>query len=613
MKQKKLYALILLLLCLQTLSAQEMLVTDFKMSQGDITASTSPRLDTNGDACALLVVHCSDEITGVEGNYVGDVVNKGFEKRIYMSPGSKQIKILFKNHLPLVLLFVDYNINSLESKYTYVLTLVENTSGPTTYTGNQYLVMNIFPKQASAYIDGNPEKISDEGALLKYLPYGDHTYRVDAPGYKGQSGDFTIVKDRKTAIDVKLQSVMATLSVTCPTPQSHLFINNSERGTDSWKGQMIAGSYMLEARKEGYRSQSKSVTLSESEQREVEIPALQAIVGSINVGYSPANAEVYIDGTKVGTSPDIFRDIMVGSHHVEIRKSGYESAQLNVMVKENAVSDVNGSLKQRVVASPSSSSSSSSSNSGGYSSLSSSSGSSSILPFTVNGVTFKMVKVDGGTFTMGATNEQASDAFDNEKPAHSVTLSSYYIGQTEVTQALWTAVMKTNPSFNKGENKPVDNVSYHDCQIFIIKLNNITNLHFSLPTEEQWEYAARGGNKSHGYVYSGGNNISEVAWINNDGEDSINIGSHVVASFRPNELGIYDMSGNISEWCQNKYVLYNSFPKMQKIGNTSSSMIYPLRGGCFKHLPLICRVSCRCYGKPLGHNRTNGFRIVLNN
>ncbi len=164
--------------------------------------------------------------------------------------------------------------------------------------------------------------------------------------------------------------------------------------------------------------------------------------------------------------------------------------------------------------------------------------------FTVNGVSFKMIFVEGGTFTMGATAELESDALGGEKPTHRVTLSSYMIGETEVTQELWQAVMGGNPSLHKGARNPVEWVSWNDCQEFIDKLNRLTGRKFGLPTEAQWEYAARGGNRSKGYKYSGSNNIDELAWY--DG----NSGTHLVATKKPNELGIYDMSGNLWEWCQ---------------------------------------------------------------
>ncbi len=163
------------------------------------------------------------------------------------------------------------------------------------------------------------------------------------------------------------------------------------------------------------------------------------------------------------------------------------------------------------------------------------------------------------------------DAYGDEKPAHSVTLGDYYIGKFEVTQELWEAVMGSNPSYFKGSNLPVEQVSWDDCQTFIRKLNSLTGKNFRLPTEAEWEYTARGGNRSKGYKYSGSNNISDVAWYWENSGDRVlsgewdydkiknnNCRTHPVGMKSPNELGIYDMSGNVYEWCQDWYGSYSS-------------------------------------------------------
>ena len=225
---------------------------------------------------------------------------------------------------------------------------------------------------------------------------------------------------------------------------------------------------------------------------------------------------------------------------------------------------------------------------------------------TVNGVSFEMVRVEGGTFRMGATSEQGTVANGWEKPVHSVTLSSYYIGKTEVTQAFWQAVMGINPSDFKGADLPVESVSWDDCQEFIQKLNSLTGRNFRLPTEAEWEFACRGGNNSRGYKYSGSNNLGSVAWYydNSDGQ------THPVATKAPNELGIYDMSGNVDEWCSDWYANYTSYSQTNPTGPQSGSGRV-FRGGDWCIGARCCRSSNRGDYDPTYHLFILGLRLVL--
>ena len=230
-----------------------------------------------------------------------------------------------------------------------------------------------------------------------------------------------------------------------------------------------------------------------------------------------------------------------------------------------------------------------------------------IKQFEVNGVVFKMIKVEGGTFTMGATPEQGSEARDDEKPAHDVTLSTFFIGQTEVTQELWQAVMGSNPSPYSGTNLPVSNVSWDNCQGFISKLNQMTGKTFRLPTEAEWEYAARGGNKSQGYKYSGSSNVDDVAWYSSNT-------THTVASKVPNELGLYDMSGNVWEWCNDIYssIYYTISPSTNPTGPNSTwiNNKHVSRGGGVGFNATGCRVAYRDSGGS-NSDADDGMRLVL--
>lgn len=226
--------------------------------------------------------------------------------------------------------------------------------------------------------------------------------------------------------------------------------------------------------------------------------------------------------------------------------------------------------------------------------------------FTVNSVSFEMIPVEGGTFMMGATEEQGGDASDREKPAHQVTLGSYAIGKYPVTQALWKAVMGNNPSYFKGDDLPVEKVSWDDCREFIKRLNKLTGKTFRLPTEAEWEYAARGGQKSKGYKYSGSNNIDEVAWYGaNSGSKT-----HPVGQKKPNELGLYDMSGNVWEWCHDWFGDYPSVPQTNPTGPTGGSGRV-CRGGSWNGFARFSRVSIRFRYLPVNRFIYLGLRLVL--
>lgn len=216
-----------------------------------------------------------------------------------------------------------------------------------------------------------------------------------------------------------------------------------------------------------------------------------------------------------------------------------------------------------------------------------------------------MVYVEGGTFTMGATAEQGNDAKDYEKPAHQVTLSDYKIGRYEVTQREWEAVMGSNISQYKGYDLPANYVSWDECQKFISKLNSLTGKKYRMPTEAEWEYAARGGNRSRGYKYAGSDNIGSVAWYEGNGGHT----PHAVGSKQPNELGLYDMSGNVMEWCQDYAGNYSSYHQTNPKGPSSGSERI-IRNGSEVDDADICRVSRRESTWP-GRHDLIGLRLAI--
>ena len=336
------------------------------------------------------------------------------------------------------------------------------------------------------------------------------------------------------------------------------------------------------------------------------------------IRYTPSTATVLVDNKMVRGSNGVAKTTLsVGQHSYIVACDGYESEEGMVKLKPSAPSNLQitlmkesvgaGIVNQQQSENQQSSNTyvaSSSNNSSGTPSVAS--GSNTISIPVKNGISIEMVKVEAGTFLMGATSEM-KDPDSDEKPVHQVTLSNdYYMGKYEVTQALWEAVMGSNPSNFKGDNLPVEKVSWNDCQEFISKLNSLTGRKFRLPTEAEWEYAARGGKKSRSYQYSGSSYISDVAWYDGNGARE----TYPVGTKQANELGIYDMCGNVYEWCLDWYGSYSSFSQTNPTGADSGSNRVD-RGGCWGTSAMSCRLSSRDCCTPDCRSRILGLRLAL--
>ena len=595
---KKLYLILLYVFALlNTAVAQKLSVESFVLAPTDLTAQTEGRKDLNGDACALVKISFVGDVADVEGNVIKPLVKRNNETWAFMTQESRQMKVVTKDYLPLMVTFGDYGIEKLQSNRTYVLTLTKPSGAqePVDAGGNFYAI-SVQPKDAKVTIDGVLQASSSDGEYSAMLAYGSHTYKVEAGGYISKSGSFTIGKGDMTPISVSLVSALATLNVSCPTPAVSLYVAKKSVGSLPWNGNLKEGMHLLEVRKDGYRSQQKTIQLAQQQKLDVAFDALSAIQGNLSVNFKPFGSDVYVDGVKVGQSPRVFNGVLVGNHNVEIRKSGYSTSRQTVMISEGQTASISGSLT----------SSASSSNANVLSSGSSSLSDNTLTIPVKNGINIEMVKVEAGSFNMGATPEMKSP-YEVEKPVHRVTLTNnYYIGKYEVTQALWQAVMGSNPSHFKGDALPVEQVSWKDCQKFITKLNRLTGKNFRLPTEAEWEYAARGGNKSRGYRYSGSNTIDDVAWYENDALSQ----THPVGTKQPNELEIYDMTGNVMEWCQDWYGSYSSSPQVNPTGAASGSYRV-VRGGGWSDSARDCRTSDRDFISPGGRSSDLGLRLVL--
>ena len=578
--RKILLSLFLLFVAISSTLAQELKIKTFKLASSDLTAQTQPRKDLNNKNCALIKVGLGLQGAQFEGSIMGNVENKTGEYWVYMPQGNRMLKVKHANYAPVMVTFADYGVEKLESNRTYELTITAsgNVVGPVDAGGNFY-ALTVSPKDAKVSIDGVLQSSSLDGEYSAMLPYGSHTYKVEAGGYISRSGSFTISSSDMTPINVSLVSAMASVLVTCPTPAVSLYVDKKSVGTMPWTGSLKEGMHLIEAKKEGYRSQQRTINLSQQQKLDVAFNELAAIQGNLSVNYKPFGADVYIDGNKVGQSPRVFNGLLVGNHKVEIRKDGYGTDSKTVNILEGQTANVVGTLSDKP---------------------------ENIIIQVKKGVSIEMVRVEAGTFIMGATPE-IKDPYDWEKPTHQVTLTNnYFIGKYEVTQALWKAVMGNNPSHYKGDDLPVESISWDNCQKFISKLNKITGKNFRLPTEAEWEYAARGGNKSRGYQYSGSNNISEVAWCVENSESKV----HPVGSKQANELGIYDMSGNVWEWCQDKYERYSSSLQTNPIGAKNGSYrVY--RGGSWYDEAKYSRLSYRNFYSSGSRFDILGLRLVL--
>ena len=409
--------------------------------------------------------------------------------------------------------------------------------------------------------------------------------------------------------EMVLEMETGTLTVVATPVEAKIYVDDAYVGTGSVNVQLSVGAeHRCRVECQDYIKVEKTVSFAKNEEKTLTVELVPNF-GYITVKSEPSGAEVYIDNKKAGTTPYLAMRISRGQHRVEVRKRGYEPYADVVTININEttrIEDVKLEASNEVVSIPQQQEQYSPQQQEQYSPQQEYGGGFSNQTITVNGVSFEMVYVEGGSFDMGATYEQGSDAYDWEKPVHSVTLSDYYIGKCEVTQELWEAVMGSNPSNFRGVQNPVESVSWNDCQNFIKKLNSLTGRTFRLPTEAEWEYAARGGNQSLHYKYSGSDNIDDVAWYYDNSGSS----THAVGTRTANELGIYDMSGNVWEWCSDWYGGYSAGAQTNPQGPSSDSCRV-LRGGSWGNDARGCRVSNRNLSGPGNSNGHSGLRLVL--
>ena len=494
---------------------------------------------------------------------------------------------------------------------------------------------------AVVYIDN--ELIGKVPVKSERLSSGKHTLKIVRSLYNPYVEEITVSDNQTLTLSPSLSADFSNVTLTVGK-NAEIWVNGEKKGNGSWTGPLKSGDYLFETKLQIHRTSSMRFSVSSAQSSQaVTLPDPIPIHGKINISTSPAMCDVYLDDNLAGKTPIMLTDVLIGSHDILISKSGYGDYRSTVSVTEGQTANVNVRLSNATdvtlkfspsnakimidgatyngaqTASLSYGSHTITMQAEGYKDFSATinvtetNKSFSLAmealfgpkTFTVKGVSFTMIPVQGGTFQMGATPEQEKPS-DSEKPVHSVTLSSYYIGETEVTQELWEAVMGSNPSRFYGSSNPVEQVTWNNCQKFIKKLNSLTGQRFRLPTEAEWEFAARGGSKSRGYQYSGSNTIGDVAWY----YSKSSIQTHPVKTKQPNELGIYDMSGNVYEWCQDWYGNYSSSSQTNPTGPTSGYGRV-IRGGSWGDFARSCRVAFRNCNTPGDTYYGLGLRLAL--
>ena len=585
-----------LLLALTGAEAQQrkFSVVSFEADPFDLTARNDQhkKVDGNGSLYAIIKVTSTDTDDQLGdyrfnfGNMNHEVVQRDGELWVYVQRNAKMVTI----SRPGFATINKYDLKTtIEEGKAYRMKL--STEAERVYTQMVQFIVEPADSRATVMVkrgdsDEDVLGITDEsGGVAKSLPFGSYTYKVVAEDFYSQEGHFVLndmAQNHVEKVVMKPKFSMLTLRVDA---DADIYVNGRQMGKRVWTGRLNAGTYQIECRMANHRASLQTIEVKENERQSVDLPLPVPITGILSVVSQPLGASIIVDGQQSGVTPHQFPQLLTGQHTIVLEKQGYESVTRTFTVSEGEVTTLELTMTKSALAGQAKSNA-----------VAQKSGEDGV--YTVNGVSFRMIDVEGGTFKMGSSSS-------DEKPVHQVTLSSFSIGETEVTQELWEAVMGSNPSKSKGTKLSVENVSWNDCQKFIIELNALTGKEFRLPTEAEWEFAARGGNQSKGDKYAGSNDIDEVAWC------KYNSGStpHRVSTKQPNELGIYDMSGNVAEWCQDWYGRYPSSAVTNPTGR-SSGAYRVCRGGGIRNSVKHCRVSHRAFNIPMYTSRFLGLRLA---
>ena len=443
------------------------------------------------------------------------------------------------------------------------------------------------PSNARIYIDDNYIGISP--ISYKFTIGKNYNIKITKENYKPINETIFVPENINKLPVYNLEKLEKNLPIITEPSNARIYIDDNYIGISPISYKFTIGkNYNIKITKENYKPINETIFITENVYN-LPIYNLVKIISEkkLVIITEPSNARIYIDDNYIGISPIYYNFTIGKNYNIKITKENYKPINETIFITENVYKLPVYNLEENIV-----------------------------LP------KIEMVFVQGGTFNMGCTDEQGSDCNSDEKPAHQVTVSDYYIGKYEVTQGLWKIVMGNNPSNFKycGDDCPVENVSWDDCQIFINKLNQLTGKRFRLPTEAEWEYAARGGSKaSYQTKYAGSNALGKVAWYDQNSDVNYSggyeykgrkLGTHTVGTKKPNALGIYDMTGNVWEWCNDRYGDYSSGGVMNPKGASTGSYRV-IRGGSWFHYGISNRVSRRNNYNPSGSSYINGIRLVF--
>ena len=519
--------------------AQNITVKSFQPLPMDMTA-TSPegkRVDQNGSVAALIKIKTAETGINFEGGALGIVDAKQLADEVWVWVPRAARKITVKHPKLGVLRDYRYPVEIKEG-FTYEMVLEFEKVVEEEELTEQFLSFKITPPDAVLEVNDEVWPLAANGSVSRLKEFGTYTYRVSAENYHSDAGKVKLDDPKKPAVvTVELRPNFSNVTLEVDA-DAEIWVDGQPMGTRTWTGTLNAGTHQIECRQANHVASTIQKTITDQMDGQViQLEKPRHIAGSLKVESTPDKASVFLDGELKGETPLLIDDIVVGQYDLWVVKAGQFTDHFEkVDIRDKETTQVKCKLEKT----------------DGYA-------------FVVNGAALIMKYVEGGTFMMGAQRKDPNgpnydpEAANNEGPVHSVTVSSFYIGEIEVTRGLWRKVMEndsdllfayTRRTMNDKEkydwdNYPVYGINFESAQKFVCKLNELTKMNFRLPTEAEWEYAARGGKKSKGYKYPGSNNLDSVGWYHDNRPKEYQHGKQKA----PNELGLYDMAGNAAERC----------------------------------------------------------------